>query len=48
MGWTVNATIRPLYPQNDAVPIKQDNGWAPGPVFFETHITAKLPNKTLP
>ena len=34
MGWVVNATPRPLYPQErDLVPIVQEAGWAPGPVW---------------
>ena len=34
MGWVVNATPRPLYPQErDPVPIVQEAGWAPGPVW---------------
>jgi hypothetical protein len=33
-GWVVNATPRPLYPrERDPVPIVQDAGWAPGPVW---------------
>jgi hypothetical protein len=33
MGWTVNATPRPLYPrERDSVPILQEAGWAPGSV----------------
>ena len=28
----VNATLRPLYPGNDLVPIVKGAGWAPGPV----------------
>jgi hypothetical protein len=34
MGWVVNATPRPLYcQQRDAVPILQEAGWAPEPVW---------------
>jgi len=34
MGWVVNATTRPLYPrERDPVPIVQEAGWAPGPVW---------------
>jgi hypothetical protein len=34
MGWVVNATPRPLYPQErDPVSIVQEAGWAPGPVW---------------
>jgi hypothetical protein len=36
MGWVVNATPRPLYPQErDLVLIVQvqETGWAPGPVW---------------
>jgi hypothetical protein len=34
MGWVVNATPRPLYPrERDPVPIVQEDGWAPGPVW---------------
>ena len=33
-GWVVSVTPRPLYPQErDTVPIVQDAGWAPGPVW---------------
>jgi len=32
--WVVNATPRPLYPrERDLVPIVQEAGWAPGPVW---------------
>jgi hypothetical protein len=30
--WVVNATPQPLYPQEDAVPVVQEFGWAPGHV----------------
>ena len=34
MGWVVNATPRSLYPrERDPVPIVQEAGWAPGPVW---------------
>jgi hypothetical protein len=34
MGWVVNATPRPLYPrERDQVPIVQEAGWAPGPIW---------------
>jgi hypothetical protein len=34
MGWVVNATPRPLYPlKTDPVPIIQEDGWTPGPVW---------------
>ena len=34
MGWMVSATPRPLYPrERDPVPIVQEAGWAPGPVW---------------
>ena len=34
MGWVVNTTPRPLYPRGkDPVPIVQEAGWAPGPVW---------------
>ena len=34
MGWVVNATPRPLFtPGKDPVPIVQEAGWAPGPVW---------------
>jgi hypothetical protein len=29
----VNATPRPLYTGKDPVPISQEAGWAPGPVW---------------
>jgi hypothetical protein len=35
MGWVVNTTPRPLYPQErDPVPIEQEAGWAPEPVWM--------------
>ena len=33
MGWVVNATPRPLNSGNDPVPIVQEVGWVPGPVW---------------
>ena len=34
MGWVVNATPWPLYSrERDPVPILQEAGWAPGPVW---------------
>ena len=33
MRWVVNATPRPLSPGIDPVPILQEAGWAPGPVW---------------
>jgi hypothetical protein len=33
MGVVVNATPRPLYPGKDPVPIVQEAGWFPGPVW---------------
>ena len=34
MGWVVNATLRPLKPRKrDPVPIVEEAGWAPGPVW---------------
>jgi len=34
MGWVVNVTPLPLYPrERDPVPILQEAGWAPGPVW---------------
>ena len=33
MKWMVNATPRPLYLRDDPVPIVQETGWAPGPVW---------------
>ena len=34
MGWVVNATPRPLYPQEkDPVPIVYEAGWASDPVW---------------
>ena len=33
-GWGVSVTLRPLFtPWKDAVPIVQEAGWAPGPVW---------------
>jgi hypothetical protein len=32
-GWVVSTTPRPLYPGKDPVPIVQEAGWAPGPVW---------------
>ena len=35
--WVVNATPRPLFtPGKDTVPIVQEAGWAPGPVWTGT------------
>ena len=34
MGWVVDATPRPFYPrERDPIPIPQEAGWAPGPVW---------------
>ena len=34
LGWVVNCTPRPLFtPGKDPVPIVQEAGWAPGPVW---------------
>ena len=36
MGCVVNATPRPIYaPGKDPVPIVQEAGWAPGPVWTD-------------
>jgi hypothetical protein len=32
-GWVVSTMPRPLYPGKDLVPIVQEAGWAPGPVW---------------
>jgi hypothetical protein len=32
--WAVNATPRSLYPEKDPVPIVQEAGWAPGPIWM--------------
>jgi len=32
-GWVVRATPQPLYPGKDLVPIVQEAGFAPGPVW---------------
>ena len=32
MGWVVNATPRPLYPEKDPVLIVLEDGWASWPV----------------
>jgi hypothetical protein len=32
-GWVVSTTPRPLYPAKDPVPIVQEAGWTPGPVW---------------
>ena len=35
MGWVVNTTPRQIYPrETDPVPIVQEAGWAPGPVWM--------------
>jgi hypothetical protein len=35
MGWVVNPTPRPHFtPRKDPVPIVQEAGWAPGPVWM--------------
>ena len=31
--WVVSATPRPTYPVKDPVPVVQETGWAPGPVW---------------
>jgi hypothetical protein len=31
--WVVSTTPQPLYPRKDPVPIVQETGWAPGPVW---------------
>ena len=34
MGWVAKVTPRPLYPrEKDPVPIVEEAGWAPGPVW---------------
>jgi len=33
MGWVINATLWPLYPEKDTVPVVQGVGWTPGPVW---------------
>ena len=33
MGWVVYAMPRPLHPGKDPVPMVQETGWAPGPVW---------------
>ena len=33
MAWVVIATPRPIYPRKRPVPIVQEAGWAPGPVW---------------
>jgi len=41
MGWVVSATLRPVYPrERDPVPIVQEAGWAPGPVWTCAEILA--------
>ena len=40
MGWVVNADRRPLYPsERDLIPIVQEVGWAPGPVWTGAEIS---------
>ena len=34
-GWVVSATPRPLYPRETPLPIIQEAGWAPGPVWTD-------------
>ena len=34
-GWVVSTTSWPLYPGKDPVPIVQEAGWAPGPVWTD-------------
>jgi hypothetical protein len=44
-GWVLSATSRPLCPQKrDPVPIVQETGWAPGPVWTgaENHNNIKF------
>ena len=43
MRWVVNAMPRPLYPGKDPVPIVQEAGWAPGPVWTGAKNLAPLP-----
>jgi len=33
MRWKVDATLRPLYPRNAPLPIAQEAGWAPEPIW---------------
>jgi hypothetical protein len=33
-GWVVSTMLQPLYPGKDPVPIVQEAGWAPGPVWM--------------
>ena len=43
MGWVVNATLRPLYPgESDPVPIAQEAGWAPGPIWTSAENLAPI------
>jgi hypothetical protein len=34
MRWVVTATPRSLYPGKDPIPILEEAGWAPGPVWM--------------
>ena len=38
----VNVTLRPLYSDNDPVPIVQEAGWAPGPVWKGSEYLATI------
>jgi hypothetical protein len=43
--WVVNATPRPVYSRDiDPVPILQDTGWSPGPVWTGAENLAPFPH----
>ena len=42
-GWVVSSTLRPqLTPGKDPVPIVQEAGWAPGPVWKDAENLAPI------
>jgi hypothetical protein len=41
-GWVVNATPRPRHPGKDPVPVVQEAGWFPGPVWTGAENLAPL------
>jgi hypothetical protein len=44
-GWVVSTTPRPLYSRERPVPIVQEAGWAPGPVW--TGVPRNIPKDNI-